>query len=180
MNITMHLRTRRLVIRAATQMDLPKLYSYLSCGETSQFLPTSDVSLDGVKTLIDKPYPHTFVITNIHGKIVGHLLFHLWHEKHTYKLGWVIAPEYRGKGFATEAASAVMDFGFHDLNAHRIIATAQPENVASWRLMEKIGMRREGHFIQCIARADGTWWDEYFYAALKSSWQVPEGVFSGY
>ena len=53
----------------------------------------------------------------------------------------------------------------HSMNVHRIIATCQPENIPSYRVMEKIGMRREGFFKKCIPKGN-VWWDEYYYAIL--------------
>ena len=74
-----------------------------------------------------------------------------------------------------EAAHALLGYGFATLGLHRVIATCQPENVASWRVMEKLGMRREAHVRQCIPRDDGTWWDEYVYAILKAEWNAAGG-----
>ena len=88
----------------------------------------------------------------------------------TYELGWVIAPAYQRHGYASEAAQALRDYCFANLNAHRVIATCQPDNPASYRVMEKIGLRREGHFRQCIQRSETEWWDEYFYALLRDEW----------
>jgi RimJ/RimL family protein N-acetyltransferase len=48
-----------------------------------------------------------------------------------------------------------------------VIATCQPENAPSWRVMEKLGMQREGHLRKCISRDETTWRDEYFYALLE-------------
>ena len=78
----------------------------------------------------------------------------------------------RGRGYATDAARAILRYGFETLGLHRVIANCQPENVASWRVMEKLGMRREAHFRQCIHRDDGTWWDEYSYAILEEDWNA--------
>ena len=79
-------------------------------------------------------------------------------------------PISQGKGYATEAANALLWYGFETLQAHRIIATCQPENPASYRVMEKIGMNREGHFRKCNYRGQNIWWDEYFYAILDEEW----------
>ena len=65
----------------------------------------------------------------------------------------------------------MLDYAFEVRDAHRVIATCQPDNVASYRVMETIGMRREAHFRQCIHRGGDEWWDEYFYAILASEWQ---------
>ncbi len=69
-------------------------------------------------------------------------------------------------GYATEAAQAMLHNGFSTMSLHRIIATCQPENVPSWRVMEKLGMRREGFFKKCIPSEEGLW-DEYYYAILR-------------
>jgi RimJ/RimL family protein N-acetyltransferase len=98
------------------------------------------------------------------------MVFHPWFEQRTYEIGWTIHPAYQRQGYATEAAAALLHYGFAEMKLHRIIATCQPENVASYRVMEKIGMRREGHFQQCIYRGDDQWWDEYFYAMLAQEW----------
>ena len=103
--------------------------------------------------------------------LIGHLVFHPWAGPHTYEIGWVFAQEHHGRGYATEAARALLSHAFKTLGLHRVIATCQPENPASWRVMEKLGMRREGYFRQCIARDSGIWWDEYFYATLADEWR---------
>lgn len=51
-------------------------------------------------------------------------------------------PKYQNRGYASEAARAILEYGFKEMNLHRIIATCQPENIPSYRVMEKIGMRR--------------------------------------
>ena len=56
------------------------------------------------------------------------------------------------------------------IQSHRVIATCQPENPASYRVMEKIGMHREGHFRKFIYRGENLWWDELFYAILDEEW----------
>jgi len=98
--------------------------------------------------------------------LVGHMVFHPWFGHATHEIGWVISSDHQGRGYATEAARALMDFAFSTLRCHRMVATCQPENVASWRVMEKLRMRREAHFRQGLYQATGEWWDEYFYALL--------------
>ncbi|GFN33545.1 hypothetical protein PCURB6_38050 [Paenibacillus curdlanolyticus] len=57
------------------------------------------------------------------------------------------------------------------MRIHRLIATCQPDNPPSYRVMEKIGMQREGYFKQCIPHGDNEWWDEYYYAILENKWR---------
>ena len=106
------------------------------------------------------------VIERGSGELVGHMVFHPWFGHATHEIGWVIASDHQGRGYATEAARALMDFAFSTLRCHRVVATCQPENVASWRVMQKLGMRREAHFRQALCHKTGAWWDEYFYALL--------------
>jgi len=106
-------------------------------------------------------------------RLIGHLSFHPWFGHLTYEIGWVFHPAYHGKGYATEAAKALVRYCFGDLRGHRLIATCQPENTASYRVMEKIGMRREAHFRKGLHRGSDVWWDEYFYAILDEEW-IPD------
>jgi RimJ/RimL family protein N-acetyltransferase len=110
------------------------------------------------------------VILKAEGKLIGHMVFHPWFAPQTYEIGWVFHKAYHGQGYASEAAFALLQYGFEVMKLHRIIATCQPENTPSWRVMEKIGLRREGLFRKCIYRGDNYWWDEYFYALLEEEW----------
>ncbi|MBJ3792889.1 GNAT family N-acetyltransferase, partial [Bacillus sp. OA1] len=98
--------------------------------------------------------------------LIGHIVFHKYFGEHTYEIGWVFNPKYFNKGYASEAAQAILKYGFKEMKLHRIIATCQPENTPSYRVMEKIGMRREGYFKKCIPHGN-EWWDEYYYAILE-------------
>ena len=88
-------------------------------------------------------------------------------------IGWLLARRYQGRGLATEAARAVMTFGFARLGLHRIWAHTGKDNVRSWRLMERLGMRREAHFRESHL-VDGEWRDEFIYAMLAGAWQAAQ------
>lgn len=60
------------------------------------------------------------------------------------EIGYIVNPAYWGKGIATEAAKLLIEFGFDQLNLHRIFATCDPRNIESSRVLEKIGMIKEG------------------------------------
>ena len=84
-------------------------------------------------------------------------------------IGWTLGKADEGKGYATEAASALLDCLFGALGFHRVYALTSPKNTRSWRLMERLGMRREAHFRQnCFS--EGKWEDEYAYATLAWEW----------
>ncbi len=86
-------------------------------------------------------------------------------------LGYEVAPDHWGRGYATEAARAMADFGFGMLGLHRIWGECVPENAASRRVMAKLGMRPEGHLRQ-TQWYKGRWWDTLVYGILEEEWQA--------
>ena len=84
-------------------------------------------------------------------------------------LGYCLHKDYWGRGIASEAAGALLKCGFEELKLHRIIATCDPENLASRRVLEKNGLRLEGHFKENILMR-GIWRDSLSYAILDNEW----------
>jgi len=84
-------------------------------------------------------------------------------------VGVTFARTYQGQGYATEALTSLFDDLFRRAQFHRVAANVDPRNRASWRLLERLGMRREGHRVQS-ARFKGQWADEYLYAILREGW----------
>jgi ribosomal-protein-alanine N-acetyltransferase len=89
-------------------------------------------------------------------------------------LGYEISPAYWYRGYATEAARAMLDFGFEELGLHRVWAQCVPENVASRRVMEKLGMRGEGRLRQTQFYR-GRWWDTLVCGVLENEWRTELG-----
>ncbi|MDO5517484.1 MAG: GNAT family protein, partial [Clostridium sp.] len=94
----------------------------------------------------------------------------------TYELGYVFNSSYWGNGYATEACMKIMEYAFKELYAHRIYARCNPENSASWKLMERLHMRKEGHFKNkafFFRDKDGNplWHDAYEYAILDEEFK---------
>jgi RimJ/RimL family protein N-acetyltransferase len=90
-------------------------------------------------------------------------------EPYRAELGFTLAREHQGKGFAAEAASRLLDYAFESLGLHRIFAIADCRNKPSWTLLERVGLRQEGHFLESVW-FKGEWSDEYLYAILKDEW----------
>jgi ribosomal-protein-alanine N-acetyltransferase len=89
----------------------------------------------------------------------------------TRELGYVLNERYQGKGYGSAAAKAVLDYAFQQ-GVHRVYAECAPQNIRSWKVMEKIGMKREAHLRKNVSfhnDADGNpvYWDTYVYAALN-------------
>jgi len=86
-------------------------------------------------------------------------------------LGYELDPKYWNYGYATEAAHAMVDFGFSRLEVHRIWAACVADNVGSAHVMEKLGMKLEGRFRE-NRHFKGRWWDSLYYAILADEWQI--------
>lgn len=83
------------------------------------------------------------------------------------QIGWIALPQHHGKGYMTEAVTQVIALAFESVGAHRIVAEIDGGNDASVRLAERVGYRREAHFVQ-NAFAKGEWRDGYVYALPSS------------
>ncbi|MGZ9223477.1 MAG: GNAT family N-acetyltransferase [Anaerolineales bacterium] len=92
-------------------------------------------------------------------------------ETHEGDIGYELDPRFWGKGYATEAARAVLDFGFSRLRLHRISAWCIADNTGSARVLEKLGMRQEGRLREHDYFKD-RWWDVLLYAILYDEWRV--------
>ena len=86
------------------------------------------------------------------------------------ELGWIVAPWAAGQGIATEVAREGLAIA-SDMGVHRVEANCFAANTASWKVMEKIGMRREAHTIQESLHRDGQWYDGYGYALLTEEYR---------
>ena len=86
------------------------------------------------------------------------------------EIWYLIRPENWGKGIATEAVKQLLDLGFGELGLHRIWATCLPENPASERVLEKVGMRKEGFLVKNL-KIHGVWKSSFLYAMLAEEWK---------
>ena len=102
------------------------------------------------------------------GTLVGHVALSV-KDEHQAEIGFTMARAFHGRGLASEAAARVLDYAFNELKLHRVTAIADCENEKSVALLERLGMRREGHFIENIW-FKGKWGSEYLYAVLRDEW----------
>lgn len=84
-------------------------------------------------------------------------------------LWYILNPAYWGRGIIPEAAQALLAYGFGELKLHRVFVDCEPDNIASARVAEKLGMRREAHFVE-NAWVKGRWTDSVIYAILDREW----------
>jgi RimJ/RimL family protein N-acetyltransferase len=88
------------------------------------------------------------------------------------ELGWVFDPDHAGHGYATEAVRELIRLCFEDLGLRRVTADCFAGNVASWRLMERVGMRREAYTVRDSLHRSGEWLDGMSYALLAEEWRT--------
>ena len=173
------LRTERLLLRPFRLDDIDDVLGYASDEEWSRYLypgvPYPYTRRDAERYIADsilrddRERGPRFAIER-DGLAIGSMDLHL-HRDETGSLGYGIARSHWGQGLTTEAAVAVVEYGFGALRLARIVADADARNVGSWRVMEKIGMTREGVFR--LARVDrtGNRADDVHYAILHEEWE---------
>lgn len=167
------LETVRLILRPLQPDDWQAVLSYTVDPAVLRYLPERLALREPAADAELISCPDKFAVNlKIDGAFIGHLLFcHHDSEQLAREIGWVISPPYQRHGYATEAAAAVLQHGFQTLGLQRIVAACDSRNLASIRVMEKLGMRREAHFKDCLFR-QGEWIDEYLYAIRAAEWRA--------
>lgn len=177
----MTLETERLIIRPITHDDKNEVFEYRSDKETNKYqgwIPTelSDVEnfIGKISKQIDEPetWFQFIVLEKETQKIIGDLGIHFFdRENKQTEIGCTLNKKFQNKGYATEAVKTIIDYLFKELNKHRIITSIDPENKNSIRLVERIGFRKEAHFVESIL-IDGKWVDDLIYAITEKDWEI--------
>jgi RimJ/RimL family protein N-acetyltransferase len=177
------LETARLVLRPFEPGDLQALFAFHSLPEVARFLYWEARDLEQVRGVLDAKLRQgaledegqvlaLAVVWREVGVVVGEVSLHWLSRGHRQgEIGFVFHPGYQGRGLATEAAEVVLGLGFDGLGLHRVIGRCDAQNLASARLMERLGMRREAHFVE-NELFKGAWGDELVYAMLEDEWRA--------
>lgn len=178
----MEFSTDRLVLRTVRMEDKDAMYQYRSDPDTSQYLITIPRSADDVAEMIGKSsvvidVPGTwyqFVLNEkVSNTLIGDIGVHFLEtdpENTQVEIGYTLDKAFRGKGYATEALRAIIDYLFNTIKKRRIIASIDPSNSASIRLVERLGFRKEAHFVESLF-FHGKWVDDLIYAILAKEWR---------
>jgi [ribosomal protein S5]-alanine N-acetyltransferase len=147
------LETERLIVRAFKAEDAADLFEYLSLPETYAFEPGDPIDLAEAKRLAaERAAGDSFYAVELKdtGKMVGHLYFARTQPEEflTWELGYIFNPAFHRRGYCSEASRALLAYAFRELHAHRVVAFCDPQNPASWKTLESIGLKREGFFPQ--------------------------------
>jgi RimJ/RimL family protein N-acetyltransferase len=173
------LESERLILRGFTDADLPILLAYRNDPEIARYQSWDSFSEAEAKVFLREQQalePGTpgkwfqFAIEEkSSGLLVGDCALHIDDAGQQGEIGFTLAGQQQGKGFATEAVTRMCDYAVTDLCLHRLVAICDCRNHTSVALLERLGFRREGHFIKNIF-FKGEWGDEYLYAMLKAEW----------
>jgi len=174
------IETARLIIRPLKDSDWEAIHIYSGDPEVCRYLEwgpnTSGETREFVRRAnrlaLQRPRLHFDFGLTIKGSplVVGNAGLVLQDEtKHQAYLGYLLSRAHWRKGYMTEAALAVINFGFEQLQIHRISASCDAQNEASAHVLEHCGMRREGHFLQ-DKYVKGRWRDTFFYSLLREDW----------
>lgn len=177
------IRTPRLVLRPFAASDVERWHDMRSRPDVHRYLYSEPDDRHSAARAVDQRAGQNALrvpgdilsvavaLAEIPSVIVGDVM--LQRAAHDgAEIGFVFHPEHHGRGLATEAAAAVLRLGFAEAGLHRVVGRCDARNVASARLMTRLGMRREAHFLR-NEFVKGEWTDEYVYALLSEEWGCP-------
>lgn len=176
----MILKTNRLIIRPVIVDDSLDVFTYRSDRETNRFQGWIPETIEDVRMFIENiakqiDVPHTWfqfvLVVKLTNMIIGDLGVHFFDaENRQVEIGCTLNKKFHRKGFATESLKRVIDFLFYDLHKHRIVTSIDPDNESSIRLVERLGFRKEAHFVESLF-LNGRWVDDIIYALLERDWK---------
>lgn len=175
--------TERLSIRRATPSDIEATWEYRRLPQVHQWLPRTGLDRDEYVAAMVRPdrLAKTLAV-DLGGQVIGDLMVAVedgWAQVEVAdrargvqaELGYAFDPVHGGRGFATEAVGAALRICFEELGLRRVVALCFADNEPSWRLLERLGMRRELHAVRESLHRSGQWLDGYGYAMLAEEWR---------
>jgi RimJ/RimL family protein N-acetyltransferase len=164
--------TDRLLLRPFTRGDAPAVHAYAGDPEVVRYMdwgPNARPETEAFLAEAVRPAPgvHPFAV-DLDGAVIGAVELRVTSEVHSRaEFGYVLARSAWGRGYATEAAGAVLAHAFGHLGLHRVAATCDPANTGSRRVLEKAGLRYEGHLHDYL-HIRGEWRDRLLFAVTRS------------
>ncbi len=168
-----------MIIRFAQPEDSEAIYYYRSDFIENKYQGWHPDSVEEVREYI-KHMPQTFdvadvclqlvIIRLIDNRLIGDMgIIFSNHDNMQAEIGCTLHKHFQGKGYATEALKAIVDYLFLSLKKHRVMASIDPRNTSSLQLIERLGFRKEGHFKESYFLR-GEWVDDIIYAILRREW----------
>jgi RimJ/RimL family protein N-acetyltransferase len=173
------------VLRPATEDDVDALWRIRRQESVGRWMTSASTDRARFDEVMSDPVRMAKTLVIEHdGEVIGDLMLapeDPWAQSEVAEqakgtqaeLGWCLDPAAEGHGFATEAVRELIRIAFEDLGLRRVVAHCFAANEASWRLMERVGMRREVHTVKESLHRSGEWMDGLSYALLAEEWTHP-------
>lgn len=169
------IETERLVLRRITNDDVKEVFELRSNPETMKYIPrplvkTTEEAFEHIAMIEDKIVTNTGINWGItlknDAKILGIIgYYRMQPENYRAEIGYILLPEFHGKGIITEAVKQLISYAFKDLKLHSIEAVIDPENLASEKVLQKCNFVKEGHLKESEFY-EGKFLDKVIYSLL--------------
>jgi RimJ/RimL family protein N-acetyltransferase len=182
MSLTAHpIATERLRLRLLTMDDVDDVWAYQRLPEVARHMlwaardreeSRASVERMTAENELAKDGDYLTLAVTVAGDntVIGHVELSLLSVEHQQgEIGYIFHPDHQGKGYATEAAREMLRLGFDEMGMHRVIGRCSARNTPSARVMARLGMRQEAHFVEC-RKVNGEWREELVFAMLRREW----------
>ncbi|MET8866167.1 GNAT family N-acetyltransferase [Nonomuraea sp. NPDC004580] len=178
--------TERLLLRRAAPDDVDATWAFRQLPEIHEWITAATKTYaDYRERFLREERLADLLIVELDGRVIGDLMLRVedaWAQEEVAdqaknvqgELGWTLDPAHGGQGYATEAVRALIDISFRRLGLRRLHADCFYDNEPSWRLMERVGMRREQHTVRDSLHRTKGWLDGLSYALLAEEWPAHE------
>lgn len=186
--IALPLRTERLIVRASAPADADAVWRYRRREDVHRWLTSAPADAEAFRAHFADPerLAVTLLVELPGVGVIGDVMLRVedaWAQAEVRaqaegvqaELGWAMDPAHHGRGYATEAVRAVIAACFTELGLRRVGAGCFAANEASWRMMERLGMRREEHSRRTALHRSGEWMDGMAYGLLAEEWRAANG-----
>jgi RimJ/RimL family protein N-acetyltransferase len=175
-----YFETPRLHARAFVPEDVAAFAAYRADPDVARYQSWSDFTVADAEAFVrslqeDEPgvpgeWFQIALEAKADGILVGDLAFHIdAEEPRQAEIGFTLAPAQQGRGYGTEALTGLLDWTFPTFGLHRVIAITDALNSSAAALLERVGFRREAHFVENIF-FKGAWGSEFSFAVLADEW----------
>lgn len=174
------LETERLLLRRVAAGDVREVYELRSNPETMKYIPRTLVTNEDeaqnhiamINDKIDNNQGINWAVTlKGNPKLIGFMGHYKIHFEHyRSEIGYMLLPEYAGKGIISEAIKAIVDYGFSSMGLHSVEAVIDPGNIASEKALVKCGFIKEAHILE-NEYFEGKFWDTVIYSMLKRNFK---------
>ncbi|MDQ7992500.1 MAG: GNAT family protein [Propionicimonas sp.] len=173
--------TARLELRPAVAADTAGLWRWHRLPEVTEWMTAAPSDLESFAARVEARLDDS-VTVRLEGRIVGSAKLHVedgWAQaevavqagRQQCEVGWVLDPAVQGRGLGTELARELLAIAFDGLGVRRVVALCFADNTASWKVMQKLGMRQEGRYRAESLHRSGRWLDGMTWAILADEWR---------